>query len=112
MTSEQQVTELTKLIQESVLGCSEYWAQKIADYLVQHGVIVPAEPLKWIAVKARRPKPETEVLCWNKRTGFWVGGILSDGRWVLEKPSHWMPLPVAPRILRITPSNKKGGAGT
>ena len=56
MTSEQQVTELTKLIQESVLGCSEYWAQKIAVYLVQHGVIVPPVKIGQMVYQLRNNK--------------------------------------------------------
>ena len=28
------------MIQESVGGCARYWAEKIADYLIAHGVTV------------------------------------------------------------------------
>lgn len=32
---------LIELIQSAVGGCARHWAEKIADYLIDHGVIVP-----------------------------------------------------------------------
>ena len=32
---------LIELIQSAVGGCARHWAEKIADYLIANGVIVP-----------------------------------------------------------------------
>lgn len=32
---------LIGLIQDSVDGCARYWAEVIADYLLENGVVVP-----------------------------------------------------------------------
>lgn len=40
--------KLVRLIQDSVEGCAEYWAGRIADHLIAHGVTVrePQKPIK------------------------------------------------------------------
>ena len=36
--------KLVRLIQDSVEGCAEYWAGRIADHLIAHGVTVNEQP--------------------------------------------------------------------
>ena len=58
MNNEQQKERLTRLIQESVSGCAEYWAQKIAEHLIDNGVIVP--PVKIGQTVYERPTKRRE----------------------------------------------------
>jgi hypothetical protein len=42
---------LIELIQNSVNGCARHWAEIIADYLIENGVIVPPDELYVIVDK-------------------------------------------------------------
>jgi hypothetical protein len=114
---------LVELIQNAVDGCANYWAELIADRLIENGVVVP----QWISVKERLPEKEGKYLCtsYYKSTNslhinlYWftkdfykldrfdfsdkkgVGGFWdSDDEWGIchhENVTHWMLLPEPPK---------------
>jgi hypothetical protein len=96
--------KLVEIIQNSVGGCARYWAELIADGLINNGVTVQ----EWISVKDRLPEPFTPVLVyrqsfgtlppyikvdkmtlWNDDTQVWIDEV---GNWK-NVTTHWMPLP-------------------
>lgn len=108
--------KLIELIQESVDGCAEYWAGRIADHLIANGVTIQ----RWIPVEERLPDVN------KKKYGYESVGVIVriEGqktatyriyeraikrgktvyRWKYpwerisdEKVTHWMPLPEPPK---------------
>ena len=45
--------KLITMIQESVGGCARHWAEKIADYLIAHGVTVVTASQKELCLKCQ-----------------------------------------------------------
>ena len=97
---------------------SHKFKEKIADYLIAHGVVVQ----EWISVNDRLPDDEQEVLViahgWDGRLVYvgshkrveaqksWLTGITNkSSEWLLwgwsylKEPmvTHWMPLPQPPK---------------
>ena len=59
--------KLVRLIQDSVEGCAEYWAGRIADHLISHGVTV-REPQKPLTLEELRRIEEQPVWCETEAT--------------------------------------------
>lgn len=57
---------------------------------------------KWVSVEERLPEPRTVVLLFSHE-GTFVGYMHDDKRFTVyassypERPTHWMPLPKAPK---------------
>lgn len=83
--------KLIELIQTAVDGCVTYWAKRIADYLIAHGVTVK----QWISVKDRLPDTEDVFLCWSKDLADMMFCYTSDFQQM--EVTHWMPLPPEPK---------------
>lgn len=106
--------KLIELLHDSpyldVLGGLSYW-EEAADDLIAKGVKVQ----KWIPMTERLPEKTIDVLLYfgnkykNQAIGFWHGceecnavywcAYTDDGFYTDcdYKPTHWMPLPEAPK---------------
>ena len=106
--------KLITIIQDSVGGCSRYWASVIAEGLIANRVTIQ----RWIPVTERLPEDDlpkdtkrkmirclvytdkgTVKPCVRHRWEHFNGKMQS---WVWNKdlyakPTHWMPLPEPPK---------------
>lgn len=95
--------KLIELIQSAVDGCATYWAGRIADHLIAHGVTVQ----RWIPVTERLPKDNSNVLAYLRMGeegriypafyahGMWFDRVFSNP--TTKSTTHWMPLPEPPK---------------
>ena len=91
--------KLVELIRHEVVP---YFAERIADHLIAHGVTVQ----EWISVKDRLPEDGEIVLVCGSRGGVYTAVLNKPGQYkgwhkLNSKshycdPTHWMPLPPAP----------------
>ena len=96
--------KLIKIIQDSVGGCSRYWAGVIADGLIANGVTI--QP--WIPAM----EPPKERDCYLVTVKHWLDGkpVSREAYWngvdwlscykrdeLTPRVTHWMPLPDGPR---------------
>ena len=96
--------KLVELIVDAMPPCySDVFATQIADHLIANGVTVQ----EWIPVKDRLPERGQTVLVCGNRKGIYTAEFRMDGKYPYFhklnskthwcKPTHWMPLPEAPK---------------
>lgn len=79
---------------------------RVLDALVAVHQVKPYKDVcgKWISVKDRLPKPQTEVLAFMRGIMYlaWydneIGGWASNEWGLLDAVTHWMPLPTPPEV--------------
>ena len=94
--------KLVELIRHEVVP---YFAERIADHLISHGVTVQ----EWVSVDDRLPDYFTSVLVWcpgnkciyaayrNARQEWYTFDDTIAGHVVVNMVTHWMPLPQPPK---------------
>ena len=84
-------------------ACIEHIKSRMADHLIANGVTIQ----KWIPVTERLPERGQIVLVCGNRKGIYTAEFRIDGKYPYFhklnskthwcKPTHWMPLPEAPK---------------
>ena len=94
--------KLVELIRHEVVP---YFAERIADHLISHGVTVQ----EWVSVDDRLPDYFTSVLVWcpgnkciyaayrNARQEWYTFDDTIAGHVVVNMVTHWMPMPNPPK---------------
>lgn len=73
---------LIELIQKSVDGCARNWAEKIADHLLENGVIVPPAKIGgivWVIYNKRVIPAKVLAVYVDKSGGMYDLKILTEG---------------------------------
>lgn len=119
MSREKQIEEMSNEIREAVNGCSSYWSGLIAEHLYEQGY---RKQSKWISVEERLPEIEGDARTWGelkirKSVRVLCACVQKSGKtfvkegycevwgerayWripgSIDKVTHWMPLPEAPK---------------